>query len=63
MQSPDTKVTDSWRQRALQVTPIDLSHERNQFPPCYKTDERFFCSDQCQWRSTCQELTACWLRR
>lgn len=30
--------------------------------PCYLTDKRYACSENCEWRTSCQKLRAVWLR-
>jgi hypothetical protein len=30
--------------------------------PCFLTDQRYICSKECEWRSSCQKLKAVWLR-
>ncbi len=30
--------------------------------PCFSTDKRFSCTDECEWRQSCRKLRAVWLR-
>lgn len=30
--------------------------------PCFLTDKRYGCREECEWRSSCQQLRAVWLR-
>ena len=30
--------------------------------PCYSTDKRYTCKEDCEWRVSCQKLRAVWLR-
>lgn len=30
--------------------------------PCYLTDKRYNCTEDCEWRAGCQKLRAVWLR-
>ncbi len=30
--------------------------------PCYSTDKRYDCEQQCEWRRDCVKLRAVWLR-
>lgn len=30
--------------------------------PCFSTDKRYSCKEQCEWRNDCLKLRAVWLR-
>ena len=30
--------------------------------PCFSTDKRYSCKEQCEWRNSCLKLRAVWLR-
>ena len=30
--------------------------------PCFSTDKRYNCAEQCEWRKDCLKLRAVWLR-
>ena len=30
--------------------------------PCFSTDKRYGCAEQCEWRNDCLKLRAVWLR-
>ncbi|MCX8049658.1 MAG: hypothetical protein N3A55_08375 [Methylohalobius sp.] len=31
-------------------------------PPCFRSDERYFCTRRCDWAKECKKLIAEWLR-
>lgn len=30
--------------------------------PCFSTDKRYDCAEDCEWRQNCRKLRAVWLR-
>ena len=30
--------------------------------PCFSTDKRYDCTEDCEWRQDCRKLRAVWLR-
>ncbi|MFN3918861.1 MAG: hypothetical protein ACK4JF_01055 [Methylohalobius sp.] len=45
-----------------QVDSDDAETANNNHPPCFRTDERYFCTKRCQWAKECKKLIAEWLR-
>ena len=59
--------------RIININEIFLMHEKfrkiktmkktqHNEPECYKTDQRYKCSIECEWEKSCKKLTAAWLR-
>ncbi|MBI4938262.1 MAG: hypothetical protein HY846_08615 [Nitrosomonadales bacterium] len=38
-----------------------IQRQRGQ-EPCFSTDKRYSCAQQCEWRKDCMKLRAVWLR-
>ncbi len=45
-----------------QVDSADAGIANDNHPPCFRTDERYFCTKRCRWAKECKKLIAEWLR-
>jgi hypothetical protein len=36
--------------------------KQRQQEPCFATDKRYACSEECEWRASCRRLRAVWVR-
>ncbi len=48
---------------APQITKkIAPDNDRQTQPPCFQSDQRYFCKARCPWSHRCKKLIAEWLR-
>lgn len=53
---------DEYGHRPLKASVIrEIQIQRGE-EPCYSTDKRYDCEQQCEWRRDCVKLRAVWLR-
>lgn len=45
-----------------QADSADAQRATDNHPPCFRTDERYFCTKRCHWAKECKKLIAEWLR-
>lgn len=53
---------DSYARRPPQPSEIRAMQRQRGAEPCFCTDKRYSCAEQCEWRKDCLKLRAEWLR-
>ena len=53
---------DEYRSHSPQASAIRAIQRQRGEEPCFSTDKRYNCAEQCAWRKDCLKLRAVWLR-
>ena len=51
-----------YKRYSPQPSEIRMIQKQRGWDPCFSTDKRYNCAEQCEWRKDCLKLRAVWLR-
>lgn len=53
---------NEYSRHSSQASAIRAIQRQRGEEPCFSTDKRYNCAEQCEWRKNCLKLRAVWLR-
>lgn len=53
---------EEYSRHSSQASSIRAIQRQRGEEPCFSTDKRYNCAEQCEWRKDCTKLRAVWLR-
>ena len=53
---------NEYSRHSSQASAVRMIQKQRGEEPCFSTDKRYNCEEQCAWRKDCLKLRAVWLR-